>query len=39
MDGPMVHPGVPFPHFDLHAWIWQGNPAGMFAEFAPNLSC
>lgn len=40
MNGPMVHPGDPIPsHFDLHAWVWQGNPAGTFADFAPNLSC
>jgi hypothetical protein len=23
----------------LHAWIWQANPAGMFADFNANLSC
>jgi hypothetical protein len=23
----------------LHAWIWQANPAGMFAGFNPNVSC
>lgn len=40
MNGPMVHPGEAIPsHYDLHAWTWQGNPAGVFAEFAPNLSC
>lgn len=40
LDGPMVHPGEPIPpHYDLHAWIWQGNPAGMFAEFNPGLTC
>lgn len=40
MDGPMDghDPGMP-PHYDLHAWTWQGNPAGMFAEFNPGLSC
>lgn len=40
LNGPMVHQGEPIPpHYDLHAWVWQGNPAGMFADFAPNLSC
>jgi hypothetical protein len=40
MNGPMVHPGDPIPsHYDLHAWIWQGNRAGMFADFNPALSC
>lgn len=38
MDGPMVHDGLP-PHYELHVWIWQGNPTGMFAEFNPGLSC
>lgn len=23
----------------LHAWIWRHNPAGMFADFNPNVSC
>lgn len=23
----------------LHAWIWQGNPAGMFSPTNPNVSC
>ena len=23
----------------LHVWLWQANPAGMFASFNPNLSC
>ncbi len=25
--------------WELHAWIWQNNPAGMFADFNPRLSC
>ena len=39
-DGPMAGhvPGMPW-HYDLHAWIWAPNPAGMFAEFNPALSC
>lgn len=39
-DGPMLghEPGMP-PHYDLHAWIWQVNPAGMFTPFNPNVSC
>lgn len=40
LDGPMIHEGEPIPpHYELHAWTWQGNPAGMFAEFNPGLSC
>lgn len=27
------------PHFDLHVWLWQANPAGIFAIFNPNVSC
>ncbi len=30
-------PGPPF--FSLHAWIWQANPAGVFTDFNPNISC
>lgn len=39
-DGPMdAHePGQP-PHYDLHVWIWQANPSGMFAPFNPNVKC
>ena len=22
-----------------HAWIWHGNPAGMFADWNPNITC
>lgn len=25
--------------FALHAWIWLDNPAGMFAETNPRVSC
>ena len=40
LDGPMpAHdPGQP-PHYDLHLWLWQGNPSGIFAPFNPNVSC
>ncbi len=39
-DGPMLghEPGMP-PHYDLHVWLWQANPDGVFAQFNPNLSC
>jgi hypothetical protein len=39
-DGPMDphEPGQP-PHYDLHVWIWEHNPSGMFAPFNPNVSC
>lgn len=29
----------PFADFELHAWVWQGNPSGVFADFNPNVSC
>jgi hypothetical protein len=40
LDGPMEQhePGQP-PHYDLHVWVWQANPSGMFAMFNPNVSC
>jgi hypothetical protein len=25
--------------YTLHAWIWQANPAGVFEDFNPKLSC
>src|SRR5262245_65113047 len=39
-DGPMEGhaPGMPR-HYDLHAWVWQWNPSGVFAQFNPNLHC
>jgi len=39
-DGPMLghEPGQP-PHYDLHVWVWQANPEGIFAPFNPNVSC
>ena len=39
-DGPMPGhiPGMP-PHYDLHVWIWQPNPSGMFAMWNPNVTC
>lgn len=39
-DGPMPghNPTMPI-HFDLHVWLWQDNPSGLFAPFNPTLSC
>jgi len=25
--------------FGLHVWLWRNNPAGMFEDFNPKLSC
>lgn len=30
--------GLP-PFYELHAWIWMNNPAGMFADWNPSGSC
>ncbi len=39
-NGPMEghEPGMPV-HYDLHAWIFQGNPDGVFADFNPKVRC
>lgn len=38
--GPMAghNPSMPV-HYELHAWLWAANPAGLFAPFNPNVSC
>ena len=30
--------GLP-PFYELHAWIWRGNPWGTFNDWNPNVSC
>lgn len=39
-NGPMLghEPNMPI-HFDLHAWVWQHNPAGTFAPWNPTVTC
>ena len=39
-DGPMPghHPGMPV-HYDLHVWVHEPNPSGLFAPFNPDVSC
>lgn len=39
-DGPMLghDPDMP-PHYDLHVWTWQPNPAGMFEQLNPSVVC
>jgi hypothetical protein len=27
------------PHYDRHVWLYRENPAGMFAQFNPKVSC
>jgi len=37
-EGPSEGHG-PGPHYEMHVWLWQANPKGIFAPFNPNLSC
>jgi len=39
-DGPMLghEPGMPI-HYDLHVWLYNHNPAGIFAMWNPRVSC
>jgi hypothetical protein len=39
-DGPMLghEPGMPT-HYDLHAWLFQPNPKGVFQPWNPTVSC
>ena len=37
LDGPMTH-GIPR-HFELHVWIWLGNPDGVFAQRNDKVTC
>jgi hypothetical protein len=39
-DGPMPGHSAEMPiHYDLHAYLWQGNPDGVLATFNPNVRC
>ncbi len=39
-DGPMPghNPSMPV-HYDLHVWVAEANPSGVFAQFNPAVSC
>lgn len=39
-DGPMPGhvPGMPV-HYELHVWLWQANPNGLFASWNPRVTC
>jgi hypothetical protein len=40
MEGPMPGHGPGEPdHFDLHVWLWQSNPEGIFEDFNQYLDC
>ncbi|MDX5340836.1 MAG: hypothetical protein LPK25_17550 [Cyclobacteriaceae bacterium] len=30
---------LPFDNYQLHAWVWKGNPNGIFTMFNPNVKC
>jgi hypothetical protein len=39
-DGPMPGHNATMPvHYDLHVWLYEENPSGMFAAFNPNVAC
>ena len=44
-SAPPVLFGKPFVQNDvfqlwgLHAWVWENNPSGMFANWNPNVNC
>jgi hypothetical protein len=39
-NGPMLGhaPGMPI-HYDLHVWLFEANPAGLFEPWNPAISC
>lgn len=38
-DGPMTHNGTAPSHFDLHVWVFEANPRGVFAQYNPRFGC
>jgi hypothetical protein len=40
LDGPMEghNPTMPW-HYDVHVWVAEANPSGLFAAFNPAISC
>lgn len=39
-DGPMAgHVSIQPWHYDLHVWLFEDNPDGLFAPYNPNLDC
>jgi hypothetical protein len=39
LDGPMTHGGTAPSHYDLHVWIFERNPRGVFAQYNPRFRC
>lgn len=31
--------GPPFPHYQLHSWLWKHNPAGIHTAYNPRVGC
>jgi hypothetical protein len=27
------------PYYEVHVWVWEHNPSGMFADWNPNVTC
>jgi hypothetical protein len=39
-DGPMLGHGPDMPvHYDLHVWLFEANPSGVFAPWNPRVDC
>jgi hypothetical protein len=38
-DRPFDEPHGPVPSWTLHAWVWRGNPEGVFNPANPKVSC
>ncbi len=39
-DGPMPGHGTDMPvHYDLHVWLYEANPSGMYAAWNPAVTC
>lgn len=39
LHGVQFQPNQAFGLWALHAWVWKNNPAGIFADWNPNVSC
>ena len=39
LDGPMTHGGTAPSHYDLHVWIFERNPRGVFNQYNPRFRC
>jgi hypothetical protein len=37
--GQLLHPNEQLGVYVLHAWIWKNNPAGIYEDWNPNVTC